>query len=111
MKTIGQMSSATLFATALLFATSAAAQGPKLSDIQKNIERCNRTDSKSADEQISGCTALIQSDGNTPKVWALPTTIEGTHSSPKANTTVPSKTSMNPSRLNPTAPKHITIVV
>ncbi len=61
------MSSATLFATALLFATSAAAQGPKLSDIQKNIERCNRTDFKSADEQISGCTALIQSDGNTPR--------------------------------------------
>jgi tetratricopeptide (TPR) repeat protein len=60
-----------LVAIVLLFSTSAVAQGPQLLAIQKNIELCNRVDSKSADAQITGCTALIQADGNTRRTLAV----------------------------------------
>jgi tetratricopeptide (TPR) repeat protein len=60
-----------LLAVMFVFPTCALAQAPKLVAIEKNIELCSRADSKSADNQIKGCTAIIQSNGNTPRTLAI----------------------------------------
>src|SRR5687767_2759850 len=54
-----------------LLAAAAAAQGPKLIDIEKNIELCNRVADVSPDMRIGGCTALIESGAETPRALAL----------------------------------------
>ena len=51
----------------MMLAASAAAQGQKLS----NIDLCNGNDRTSAEPQINGCTALIQSDADNPKVLVI----------------------------------------
>ena len=51
----------------MMLVTSAAAQSQKLS----NIDLCNGNDRTSAEPQINGCTALIQSDADNPKVLVI----------------------------------------
>src|SRR5262245_38648472 len=53
------------------FPSGVAAQGPKLLEIEKNVELCNRVNAASVDAQIRGCSALIQSDGQTQKTIAV----------------------------------------
>jgi tetratricopeptide (TPR) repeat protein len=50
-----------------LLATSAAAQTPKLSD----VDLCNGRDRSSPELQISGCTELMKSDINNSRVMAI----------------------------------------
>src|ERR1022692_3642705 len=51
----------------MMLVTWAAAQSPKLS----NVDLCNGKDRTSAEPQIIGCTALIKSDADNPKVLAI----------------------------------------
>ena len=51
----------------MMLVTSAAAQSQKLT----NIDLCNGNDRTSAEPQIIGCTALIQSDADNPKVLVI----------------------------------------
>src|SRR5262249_30446876 len=58
------------FATAsvlLLLASAAPAQSPRL----KNIQMCNGVDNTSAEPQMQGCTALIDSGNEKPNVLAI----------------------------------------
>ena len=70
-------SSSHFFISALIFAllvTRAPAQSPKLS----NVDLCDGKDRTSPSLQILGPSSLIKSSVNDPKVWQVPTTIEGT---------------------------------
>ncbi len=51
----------------MILVTWAAAQSPKLS----NVDLCNGKDRTSSQPQIIGCTALIKSDADNPKVLAI----------------------------------------
>ncbi len=51
----------------LLLVTWAAAQSPKLSD----VDLCNGRDRTSAEPQITGCTALIKSDSSNSQILAI----------------------------------------
>src|SRR5690348_7856810 len=64
-----RMRSAFSFSAALMlsFATAALAQGPKL----KDVGQCNALENQTPAEQIVGCTAVIESAGNSPEVLAV----------------------------------------
>jgi tetratricopeptide (TPR) repeat protein len=53
--------------TVPVFVRSAGAQATRL----KNIELCNGTDRTAFEPQIRGCTALILSDGETPRIRSV----------------------------------------
>jgi tetratricopeptide (TPR) repeat protein len=55
----------------LSLAASAAAEGSKLQDIEKNVQSCNRIADVSPDDRIRSCSALIESGSQTPRTLAI----------------------------------------
>ena len=94
------------FVLVLLAPPLAAQEVPKLEIVQKSLALCNNADQKTTpDAQAEGCTALIKSGAETPRILAIAYNNRGNTFAKKGDLNTPSRITTSRSKPIPNMPR------